>query len=274
MPPLEFTVGTWNIGGAHTVRSPEIFDYDRIDHEYFLGKLAFLKPDILCMQEVPVETDGDEGNSFIAKVEERLGMHSNIIVCHDNHIYPDPTSKLAIATFSRLPLSELETVLMPYPTFGLFFADGRPAVRHDKYLQITEISTDAGPLIVTTTHNQSMTYAHAADGRKLSYDREEGALYAAEVDAFLCRTLAPYKDRPSVLAADLNADNAAQSFPTTFAKLQLKEALADAGPTRANGKHTDYLLHNSRITVHDAGIIQTAQADHHLCWNKLSVRHS
>ncbi len=250
------TVATWNIAGARKIRGADKhFDYADEDVTYFADCLRKISPDIIYLQE----SHTNDKRVIAREIAEALDMkYVYDAVASPSHI--DPQYQLSNAIISRFPLEHVRDVTYPYPDFGYTFADGRPAKRHDKMMQIYEwngiqiINTQLPPLHIF--------------GKE--YISGEGARLAAQIERLWRENL---RQAPFIFGGDFNLSNLADTFPTFEMEYEFCEPLPDV-PTRPDlpsvMSQSDHILTSPNIDFDDAEVIAT-QTDHYLCYARLKI---
>ncbi len=61
---------TWNIGGAHTVNSSAVFDYDKENLSYFVEAIKAVNPDVICIQE----SHTNDSDVLANRLAQELGL--------------------------------------------------------------------------------------------------------------------------------------------------------------------------------------------------------
>ncbi len=248
----QFKIGTWNIGGAHTVNSTDIFDYNQEDLSYFAKILKPLNLDILCLQESHSNAD----NVIARRLAELLGL-TYVFDSPRSPSHIDPNYQLSNAIISRYPIEKMQNILLPDPPFELYFQDGKKARLFHTYIQIAQIEG----ITFANTHLQPLQlfgYDWGKDeGRKLAFRTEE---------IFIKNLMTPI-----VFAGDFNAPSLYQDFPRLIESFQLKPAL-DEQPTDNKGKKMDYILFSSDFAVKKSELIITKESDHFLGLAELETK--
>lgn len=248
--PENLNVVSWNIAGAHTIKSAKLFDYGEENEAYFSKKLGGLSPDIICLQETHVGGDDD--------VAHRIATHVGVPFVYEVDASPshiNSTKRLGNAVISRYKLDEQATIVYPCPEFTLTFADGRPAARHDKVMQVLRL----GSLTIANTQMLPLQIF----GK--SYAEGDGLEFAHQIDELLVYSL----KAPAVICGDFNYGDAQRVYPQFFSNLALKDVLP-TGPMRPNGAKTDYILTSGAIVKKNSQVI-FGEADHYLCFSALGV---
>ena len=245
----QFTIATWNIGGAHTINSSDTFDYDKEDVGYFAKILKSLNPDIVCLQESHTNADG--------AISRRIAELLDLPFVFDSPRSPshiDDNYQLANAIISRYPIENTRHVLLPDPPFELYFRNGRKARRFPTYVQIAQI----GDITVANTHLQPLGLFG------YSWDRGEGKQLAVATEDIFIANL----ESPLVFAGDFNFPDLERIFPRLMPSLQLKSALDDS-PTAIHGLRLDYILYSPELSSQKAKVIVTDKSDHYVGWAEL-----
>ncbi len=248
---MTIRVGTWNIGGAHTTASPELFHYDKEDVEYFAHELRTANLDIICLQEAHTRPDGSNSTEEIANI---LGYeYWYNVPSHKSHIIEG--YHLGNAIISRLPITDTAFKFYPYPKVPLFWKDGRPAgEKHTKHLQVARV----GDVWIANTHLLPIQlFGYAYD------DNTHGGEYAREVEGTM-RDLVT--NTPLIFCGDFNRPDPLELFQP-LRELQLLEALPPV-PTRPGGKQVDHILYSPEVRVINSGV-QEGRGDHYLCFAEL-----
>lgn len=247
-------IATWNIAGGQKVASLDRFDYEGEDIGYFVNMLARIAPDIVCLQE----THTSKLRILAAEIAEQLGMryvyNAPISPSHLN-----PEYQLGTAVLSNIQLEPLKEVTYPYPTFGHTLANGRPAAKHDKMVQLFSYR---GVMIANT----QMLPLHIFNER---YDSGAGSQLAKHIQEVLMSHLRT----PLIFCGDMNFDTPQTIYPDLYAHFALKEALPDV-ITRPNARGLkltpDHILISEQVQLLRSGVVP-AQTDHYLCWVEVEV---
>lgn len=250
------TVATWNIAGGRKMRSADgRFDYADEDVAYFADCLRKVSPDIICLQE----SHTSNTRVIAREIAEALDMkYVYNAAVSSSHI--DAQYRLGNAIISRWPLKHVRDVTYPYPDFAYFFADGKPAKRHDKMMQIYEWN---GVQIINTQLLPLHIFGK-------DYGDGEGGEYAAQVERVWLDNV---QERTYIFCGDFNLSNIGAVFPLFHIVAEFCEPLP-SGPTRpdipGSMQSSDHILTSPDIDLGDAGIV-TVQADHYLCYAQLKV---
>lgn len=242
-------VASWNIAGAHRIRSLERFDYADEEIEYFADCLKKIDADVICLQEA--HTNDERSNA--SDIARLLGMPFVYnAVNSPSHI--DKDFKLGNAILSKVELEHIDSINYPYPAFDLFFSDGRPAVVHHKMIQIYSYKNT----MITNTQMLPLTVF----GER--YDSGPGVELAESIQDLLIDRLRS----PLIFCGDINFDIPSDIYPKLYKSLDLVEALPDeiTRPNKMMIKQTpDHILTSRDLKVEKADII-TVEADHYLCY--------
>jgi endonuclease/exonuclease/phosphatase family metal-dependent hydrolase len=248
-------IATWNIGGAHTINSADMFDYDQEDLSYFAEILKPLDLDVICLQESHTK----DGSIVSKRLAERLGLPF-VFDSPRSPSHIDESYQLANAIISRYPIGNTRHIQLPNPVFELYFQDGKKAKLFQTYVQTARIEG----ITFANTHLQPLHlfgYSWSEDqGQKLAFDTET---------VFLESLGTP----PLVFAGDFNAPELHKDFPRLMKAFQLKPAL-DGQPTDVKGKKMDYILYSPEFAVKRSEVIKTKKSDHFLGWAELEVQTS
>jgi endonuclease/exonuclease/phosphatase family metal-dependent hydrolase len=245
-------VATWNIGGAHTVYSSNIFDYDQEDLAYFAEQLKKLNLDVICLQES--HTNSKRVTSKL--LAEMLGLP----FVFDSPRSPSHISKgykLANAIISRHPIEDTKHILLPQPPFELYFQNGKKAKLFQTYIQKVQIRG----VTFANTHLQPL---HLFG---YSWSDGEGQKLARNTENVLLKNL---RTTPLIFAGDFNAPNLLADFPLLTKSLLLKAALHEQ-PTETKGMKMDYILCSPEFEVKSSDVIKTDKSDHYLGWTELAA---
>src|SRR4051812_3740378 len=178
-------VASWNIAGARKIGSLKKFDYSGEDVSYFADSLKSINPDIICLQEVHI----NDTRSVASEIAKLLGFdYVYQVVVSPSHI--DGLFNFGNAILSKHKLNFVENVLYPYPDFDLFFKNGKPAVCHEKMIQIYSL----GDLCIANTQMLPL------DVFSESYAEGKGKRLSSQIDTLLSEHLST----PLVLCADFN----------------------------------------------------------------------
>lgn len=248
-------IASWNIAGAHKIQSLERFDYSGEDIAYFVDCLKQINPDIVCVQE----SHTNEQRSNAADIAKLLGMpYVYNVAVSPSHI--DSEFQLGNAILSKVALSHVADVQYPYPSFDLFFSDGRPAAVHHKMIQIYKL----GDMVIANTQMMPLGIFGA------SYASGPGAELASSIQQLLIDNLSA----PLLLCGDLNFDTPQDIYPELYNTLRLHETLPDVPtrPAKDMAKHTpDHILVSDGIAVAAADVIEV-EADHYLCYADITLK--
>ncbi len=248
-------VATWNIAGGRKIGDADTsFDYMDEDIAYFADCLREISPDIICLQESHTSDD----RAIATEIAEALDMqYVYDMVTSPSHI--DPGYQLSNAIISRWPLKHIRDITYPYPDFAYTFADGRPAKRHDKIMQIYEWN---GIQIINTQLLPLHIFGK-------DYISGEGAELASQIEkVWLHNVRAPY-----IFCGDFNLSNPVAIFPLFSIVAEFCEPLPDE-PTRPDlpgiMQRSDHILTSPEMDFGEARVVP-AQADHYLCYAHLKV---
>lgn len=244
-----FKVATWNIGGAHTIKSANTFDYDKENLAYFAENLKDFDLDIVCLQESHTKEDDVVSN----RLAELLGFPF-VFDSPRSPSHIDEKYQLSNAIISRYPIEETRNVLLPDPFFELYFQDGRKARLFRTYIQIAKIQG----INFANTHLQPLHIFGYA------WSKGEGGQLASDTDKVFINNLSV----PLVCMGDFNDPHLEKDFPGFIESFELKFALDDQ-PTQIKGEKVDYILYSPEFTVRKAEVIKTNKSDHYLCLAEL-----
>lgn len=239
-------VVTWNIGGAHTVHSAEVFDYDKEDLAYFVSVLKTIDADVICLQE----SHTNDNDVLASRVARELSL-SYFFDSPRSPSHIDDNYQLSNAIISRYPIEDSQNVLLPDPSFELYFENGNKARLFHTYVQTARIQG----IMVANTHLQPL---HLFG---YSYGEGRGMEFANDTEQVLISNLA----RPLIFAGDFNNPNLVHDLPRLFDTLKLDTAL-DNQPTDIKGNKMDYILFTPELVLVKAEVVKAPKADHHLGW--------
>lgn len=242
---------TWNIGGAHTINSSAVFDYDKENLSYFVQAIKAVNPDVICIQE----SHTNDSDVLASRLAKELGFEY-VFDSPRSPSHIDENYQLSNAIISRYPIENTKNILLPDPPFELYFEDGKKARLFHTYLQTADIQ---GVKIANTHLRPLHIFGY-------SYSEGEGNQFANNIEAVLCSNL----NTPLVFAGDFNDPNLFSNFPLLVEKFRLEAAL-DEQPTNINGNKTDYILFSKELTLDKAELVKAEKADHHLGWAEFKV---
>lgn len=250
----EITIASWNIAGAHKMKSFDMFDYEGEDVAYFASQLGAQNPDIICLQE----THSSSERSVAREIARRLGFE----YVYEQPMSPshiDPAYELGMAVLSKEELEPVVTFKVPYPSFPLAFSDGRPAAVHEKGVQVFM----RGGVMIANLQLLPLTVFGAR------YDEGEGRELARQIEqTFLERLRAPL-----IFAGDFNFDSPRTVYPALYEAIGLEEALPSTTtrPNKEGAKKTpDHILYSKELAAAGGKVVKV-QADHYLCTAKLKL---
>ena len=249
------TVASWNIAGAHTIKSSNTTIYDKKDSAYFIEQLADLSPDIVCLQETHSTKGGEPKDALtIAR-----GLSMDVAVNSVNspsHI--DSKFTLGNSILTSIDYFDVKDELYPEPPGELYWNDGRPADTHHKSLQSVNIQNFQ---VLNTQMLPVRLFG-------FTYDNERGSEYSNGINSVMEGMAA----NPSIWCGDFNFNKPIQIY-AHMSKLNLKESLPqrETGPSddEENNK-PDHILYSPEFTLLSSDIIKT-QTDHYLCYAKFEV---
>ncbi len=245
-------IASWNIAGAHKMQSLERFDYSDEDIDYFADCLRELNPDIICLQE----SHTNDARSNAADIAGKLGMPF-VYNSPNSPSHIDENFQLSNAIVSKVELQHIEDVVYPYPDFDLFFSDGKPAIVHNKMIQMYKYEG------TTIANTQMLPLAVFGE----SYAHGEGAKLAESIQQILLDKL----HGRFILCGDINFDTPHDIYPKFYEQKSLTEALPNTitRPNKHMVKQTpDHILISKGLEVVNADIIEV-QADHYLCYTDI-----
>lgn len=141
------TIATWNIGGAHTINSTDLFDYDKENLDYFAGQLRALDPDIICLQE----SHTNDTDVLAKRLADQFGMR-HVFDAPRSPSHIDERYQLANAILAKSPIEQRQHVRLPDPPFELYFQSGEKAKLFPTYVQIARV----GGVTIANTHLQPL----------------------------------------------------------------------------------------------------------------------
>lgn len=242
---------TWNIGGAHTVNSSAVFDYNKEDLPYFVEAIKAINPDIICLQE----THTNDNDVLANRLAQELGL-AHVFDAPRSPSHIDENYQLSNAMISRYPIENTKHILLPDPPFDLNFENGKKARLFHTYLQTATIQG----ITIANTHLQPL---HLFG---YSYSEGEGKQFANSTEAVLCSNL----NAPLIFAGDFNDPNLFSNFPKLVEQFKLEAAL-DEQPTDIKGNKMDYILFSKELSLNNAELVKAQKADHHLGWAEFRV---
>ena len=98
---------TWNIGGAHTIKTKEMFDYNTENLSYFVDIIKALKPDVVCLQE----SHTNDKDVLAVRMAESLGL-AHVFDAPRSPSHIDERYQLSNAILSRHPIETTKNVLL------------------------------------------------------------------------------------------------------------------------------------------------------------------
>jgi endonuclease/exonuclease/phosphatase family metal-dependent hydrolase len=245
---MELTIATWNIAGAHTVRSNASLDYNPEDIGYFVEQLRSISADVICLQETHINTQ----RSVAQEIAKSLGEYS-CIEQDNSPSHVDPEYRLGNAILTKCKILNEEQFVLPYPDFPLARLDGKQTVRHDKGVQL--VGLDFG----TVVNLQMLPLRFLGT----PYDTPLGRDFARKMEIQLIEKKSP----PLIICGDINYDNAIGLYPEL---LDGMTSVLPEVPTRPDNKRTDYIFCTKEFSVLESGVIGT-NSDHYLCWARLGI---
>jgi endonuclease/exonuclease/phosphatase family metal-dependent hydrolase len=240
-------IATWNISGGHKMRSHNVFDYETgFQISYFANLLHKLSIDVACIQESQVGKKKSIAQ-LIAQFYDEYSVYETPM--SESHI--DKGYQLSLAILSKFPIRYAKSFQLPYPNFELSLPDGRPASRHEKYMQIASLEH----LNIINLFNHPMEYLGHA------YETKLGQIYTKELTDFLNEHI----KLPLVLAGDFNTPNPAKTFSDTLDRFGLKDAVEQLDTKPQGGGHLDCIFYSNGLIAKEGHVVKT-QTDHFLCW--------
>lgn len=240
---------SWNVAGFRREVSKDTWDYTDFDYDYFLKIVKQYDPDVVCLQETLFYGEVDQVSEFA-----KLLNHSFI----SSKVSPDHTKDgafLGMGIVSKHDINSFKKETLPYPSFPLFFSDGREAQKFDKIAQIVEIDN----LNIINLQLQPIHYWN------YNYYEEPGYSYAKEIE----NVLIPDIDLKTIISGD---------FQISHLEIPFKNILkshSDSLPNeftriRQNGKNTksDHILVPNNLKVIRSEVFQT-QTDHFMCFTEV-----
>lgn len=244
-------VATWNIGGAHTVNSNQVFDYDKENLPYFAENLRSLKLDVICIQE----SHTNKNDVLAGRLADMLGMPF-VFDSPRSPSHIDENYQLSNAIISKYPIEDTQHILLPDPSFELFFQNGTKARLFHTYVQTAQIR---GAMFANTHLQPLHLFGYSwgeGVGQKLASETERVFLDNLEV--------------PLLFAGDFNTSHLQQAFPQLTTSFHLQFALDDR-PTDNRGKKVDYILYSPEFTLVASDLIITSESDHYLGWAEFEL---
>jgi endonuclease/exonuclease/phosphatase family metal-dependent hydrolase len=242
-------VMTWNINGGYGLKAMSPNEYLEAENlPYFIAQIESHVPDIVCLQEVHLNTSRSQAHEIAAELGYPYVFET---AASQSHI--DSTYKLANAILSRHAFSQSQAVRLPLPDFQLrlpLLANGERASVHHKYLQRVTYSR-------LTVANIHLLPLHILGS---SYESQQGKRFAREIEKVLLEHLKV----PLVLCGDFNAQGLKRLYPRLFQRLSLIDTLPPE-PSLPGDKRVDYILiSEGDVRLKESKIIKTL-SDHFLC---------
>lgn len=251
------SVATWNLSGGRLARSSGLFDYETNENlDYFVDEIRKVSPDIICLPETHLINNGTGEKSLTLRLAERLDIpYSHEVPFHQSHI--DPRYILGLGLISSKPFKATDYAL-DQPEFPLAFKNGAKATPHTRWL----IEADFGSFTIATVHNWPLeVFQH-------SYVSEPGATYGKSMERQYIEFLP--KNKPLIVAGDLNFDNPQKVMPNFIETFELQEALDINQPTRNEGDRPDHILYNSYFNCTESKVV-VGKSEHYLCFAKFEL---
>jgi endonuclease/exonuclease/phosphatase family metal-dependent hydrolase len=247
---MKITVASWNIAGGHTIASHKQHDYNPEDIGYFIGKLAHINPDIICLQEAHTSPDG--ARAIAQEIAQALGLEF-VFNSPASPSHVDAAYTLGTAIISRLPFHETKTVVYPRPNVELTWKDGRPAETHDKNLQIANMGTFS---VLNTQMLPMNVFGHPYDGSDVGRELARG----------IDMTMEENMQNPAIFCGDFNSDNPLELYPHLRASGFIDAVTGRETMRPKNGvkRSPDHVFHTSEFQTHNADVLET-NTDHFLC---------
>jgi endonuclease/exonuclease/phosphatase family metal-dependent hydrolase len=246
-------IASWNIGGAHIIKSDKEFDYEKEDLDYFVQNFADANADLIFLQETHMPRT--TGKSLSERIAQKLGYRYfyDTVRAPISHI--DQNYQYGLSMISRRPLLDFHAVKVPSVNLDFYFSDGRKGKMFDQYLQIAQLDG----VNIFHTHLSPIQNTHE------SWTSETGRKYAERIDKFFCDTLRT----PMIFAGDFNAQELFSEFPKFTHELALADALPPA-ETNIVGEKVDYILYSPELKPIQAKVVETNLSDHYLLEAKFS----
>ncbi len=240
---------TWNINGGYGLNpdnTHQFLGYENLD--YFIHKLKQIDADIVCLQEVHVNTERSQAQE-IAKTLDYSAVFES--VASESHI--DPRFQLANAILAKQDIDVTHSITLPQPQFPLelpILASGERARIHDKVLQIVQINE----LMVSNTH---LLPLHILGAR---WDNADGRNFATSIADVLKAELRT----PLVLCGDFNFPNINDLMSDLIASFKLTDALPNEPSLPGFDLRIDYILASDELKVRSSEIFP-CYTDHFPC---------
>jgi endonuclease/exonuclease/phosphatase family metal-dependent hydrolase len=241
----QLKVATWNIGGAHTVNSNSMFDYDKEDLSYFIDILKATRPDIVCLQESHTKK-----NRVLAELIAKELELSYVFDSPRSPSHIDEDYELANAIISRYPIENPRQIFLPDPPFELYLEGGKKVARlFHTYVQIAQIHG----MTIANTHLQPL---HLFG---YSWGEGRGNILAGKTEDVFLKNL----EVPLLFSGDFNAPHLQEDFSRFMKKFDLTPALHNEA-TDIKGNKMDYILYSPEFSLAKAELVKTEKSDHYL----------
>lgn len=247
---------TWNINGGYGLdpdNPVKLLGYENLG--YFTDVLGEIDADVVCLQEVHTNEERSQADD----IARSLGLQ-NVFksVASESHI--DATYRLANAVLAKRPFQAARSVTLPRPHFPVdlpLLSTGKPAVIHDKLVQIVELEG----LTVANTHLLPLHILGAS----------WASLQGRELAEVIAKLFEDELRSPLVLCGDFNHSDILYSMSGLIRTFKLVDVLPDE-PSLPQGVRVDHILASADLAEGSSSKILPALADHFPCVAVLPFR--
>ncbi len=248
---------TWNIAGAHTVKSNKFLDYEKENLNYFIEHLQETRADIVLLQETHVSIDQSELNQseIIAK---NLGYQYVVDHVYGGKSHIKKGQQLALSIISKHKILDSQFFKLPNPKLKIKRPNGDIWISFDVGFLSIKVKDEKDTINISNTH--LVPFHH--------FQRDFAELEFAEVRESISNFLRKLSNNPTIVGGDFNFSKLRELLPRVFDNNKFQEAF-ETDTTPVSGQQ-DHILFSNHFILKDFEI-KKLKVDHFLCQATLDI---
>ncbi len=224
---------------------------DFYNPDAFVNVFKRINPDILCLAEVPFETDTGQ-SYFIDALSKQLGLSFSHSVIGDQS-WLNEGKWYGLSVLSRWKIQNYRVVTFSNPQLTTRWHNGKTYALHDKHAQLCDIITPLGSVEIINLHGFPF--------HKFKRRIQEFPTVLSEIEQLLTGS-----DRPLIVCGDFNnkANPIEELFPNSIGPTSLRNtvrfSMNDYFPEEINGQ-IDHILCDRRFLLEKTSV-EKGLSDH------------
>jgi len=245
---------SWNIAGGHLL-TPKVKDamgYHEENLDYFIQQLKKVGPDIICLQETHISTNGKINQT--KEIAEAFGYQyfsTHIYKGKESHIKPGHF--LSLGTISKFPIVSNEYFNPPNPKLTIQRPNGATWTTLDMGILVSRISFRKKIINIANTHLLPLHY----------YKRDWKDKDFQHMRDFVSQLFLDLKKNPTVAIGDFNYADLNEIYPKIFSLGKYKDSFTQK--TTPEKGQQDHILLSQHWQLSKTKIISKIDADHFIC---------